>query len=197
MDTLSCCWEILFCQKLCNLWCLVPILPKTDNLLPFVFTVRSHNTCDRLINSPLPKRHKHIIYNTFTPSSQLRTNFASTSPQLRTNFASTLYELCPDFIRTTPQLHMNFARSSHERIFSWKHNIYIPTIPISESSVDWTDLWCGCSPFQSRLRQWVLAQPPATAASLPGNSHLFHTVICFWKCIQCVYNTNIVHIVNL
>ena len=39
----------------------VPILPETDHSLPFVLTVRSHYTCNRSINSPLPKRHNNTF----------------------------------------------------------------------------------------------------------------------------------------
>ena len=118
IDTLSCVFTIL---------CFVPILPKTDNSLPFVLTVRSYDTCDKSINSPLPKRHKHIITrlhdsnsgtndrpNQTTPTSyEVLHNFVRTSPRLCTNFAQTPYmyyiHTPHNFVLTSPQLCMNYA----------------------------------------------------------------------------------------
>ena len=76
---------------------LYPSCPRLNSLL-FVLTVRSHSTCDRSINSPLPKQDKHIITclhhsNISAKRSTKRNypNFEGSTPQLCTNFASTLY----------------------------------------------------------------------------------------------------------
>ena len=111
---------------------LYPSCPRLNSLL-FVLTVRSHSTCDRSINSPLPKQDKHIITclhhsNISAKRSTKRNypNFEGSTPQLCTNFASTLYVrtvlwLCiqtmyilHNFVRTSPQLCMKFVSTLYK-----------------------------------------------------------------------------------
>ena len=103
------------------------IYAKTDNSLLFVLTIRSHNTCNRSINSPLPKQIEHIITclhhsNIGAKRSTERNcpNFVRTSTRLHIWTTFVLHS----FKRTLPQLRTNFALTSYglRPNFAGKHN---------------------------------------------------------------------------
>ena len=73
---------------------LYPSCQRLTISLLFVLTVQNHDTFNRSINSPLPKRLKHIITHSHNSSNQLNNRL--------NKITQTSYELLHNFVQTSP-----------------------------------------------------------------------------------------------